>query len=60
MPPSSLMRCRAITAYSGYSVAAEPVGDQSDGFEGDVAGAYSRLDRLIRIDTAGRLKVRIA
>jgi hypothetical protein len=34
-------------------------GDQSDGFEGDGAGAYSRLDRPIRIDTAGGRTIRI-
>ena len=31
-----------------------------NGFEGDGAGVYSRLDRLIRIDTAGWRTIRIA
>jgi hypothetical protein len=30
-----------------------------NGFKGDGAGAYSRLDRLIRIDTAGGRTIRI-
>ena len=31
-----------------------------NGFKGDGAGAYSRLDRLIRIDTVGWRTIRIA
>jgi hypothetical protein len=30
-----------------------------NGFEGDGARAYSRLDRLVRIDTAGGRTIRI-